>query len=470
MNASKITTLAISVLTLMLSFAIKVNANSDSLSVSAAPMDATSSTPSLQQLFNDDRVRVRSWVQPNSNVVVGQQLELNIEVATSSWFSGGTRIGRFELDDAIVLRRNKFAVNSSRRDEGQSWSVQLWTITIYPQRSGNFAIPAIDVHVSVANPEAPTTAITGVLKTKLLQFNALLPEAMQNKSINRWIASSEFSVSDEFDKPLGEESSVELVKAGDAIRRTITLRAENIAAMMLPAIDVSSTQGLAAYMRPARLEDRVNRGTYLAVRREVISYVAENEGVYELPEIILPWWNTQTSSLEQIVLPSHQLHVGNAATNTTVFRVDSIVRTAAYWLAIALVCAVLVFLLRKSTRAQRWWYALKSLVYPESRQQKRELIRSYSSSDPAIHVFRTLHWLATYGPGPRHSVRAHLNELPNSDLSLLYDRMMQHAFGSNASPLSHQEFSYFIDEIDRYKYCVGADKSNAALTLNPRFP
>ncbi len=468
MSVNKITVLAILVFALMLSFATKVNANTESLSSSAAPLDKTYAAPSLERLLDDDRVRIRSWVQPNSHAVVGQQLELNIEVATSSWFSGGTRISRFEMDDAIVLRRNKFAVNSSRREEGYTWSVQLWTITIYPQRSGSFEIPAIDVHVSVSTPLNPTTAISGILQTQPHQFNALLPEAIENKSINQWIASSEFSVSDEFDKPLGEEPNADLVGAGDAIRRTITLRAENIAAMMLPAINVSSAEGLAAYMRPARLEDRVNRGSYIAIRREVISYVAENEGVYTLPEISLHWWNTQTSSLEQIILPSRQLRVGSAAADSSLFQAQSFPRSLAYWLTVGLVIAVLAYLLRKSTRVQRWWYALSSLFYPESQQQKRKLIRSYPGSDPAIHVFKTLQWLETYGPGPRQSVRTHLNKHPNTDLLPLFDRMMQHAFGSNASALSHQEFRFFIDRIDRSLYGVGADKNNALTPLNPR--
>ncbi|MEM8498921.1 MAG: hypothetical protein AAF542_12915 [Pseudomonadota bacterium] len=468
MSASKIGGHTLCVLALILSFSIKAKTNTESSSVSASLTEEADTTPSLRQLLSNDRVRINSWVQPSSKTVVGQQLELNIEVATSSWFSGGTRIGRFELDDAIVLRRNKFAVNSSRREEGQSWSVQLWTITIYPQRSGSFTIPVIDVHVSVANPENPSAAINGLLQTEQLQFGVTLPEVIYEKSISHWIASSEFTISDEFDKPLSADRTFEAINVGDAIRRTITLRAENVAAMMLPAIDARSTQGLAAYSRPARLEDRINRGTYFAIRREVISYVAENEGVYTLPEIILHWWNTQTSNLEQIVLPSHQLHVGTAASDSTVFQANYFARTSAYWLTLALVLAAFAYLLRKSVWVQRWLYVLKRLVYRESQQQKCRLIRTYPSTDPAIHVFKTLQWLETYGPGARQTVRAQLKDHPNPDLLRLFDRMMQHAFGDNASPLSHQEYSFFIDEIDRSLYRVDVGIDNDEPRLNPR--
>lgn len=453
---------------LVLGFAVAAHADLDPESITSTPPTQASTAPTLQQLFENDRVRVRSWVQPKSNTVVGQQLELNIEVASTGWFSGGTRVGRFELDDAIVLRRNKFAVNSSHREAGNTWSAQLWTITIYPQRSGAFTIPELDIHVSLADPENPTAAISGILKTEVLKFTALLPEEIQNKDITHWIASNEFTVSDEFDKPLDDDPTAEMLRAGDALRRTITLRAENVAAMMLPAIKVSSAPGLAAYMRPARLEDRVNRGRYLAIRREVISYVAEVEGLYTLPEITLHWWNTQTLSLEQIILPAHQLRVGSAASGAELFQPGSAPRTAVYYLMAGVALAALVFLCWKSARIQSWWRSLKSVMYPESRQLKRELIHSYPDSEPAAHAFKTLQWLYAKGLDSRQSIRTHLSKQSNPELALLFEQMMQHAFASEASPLSTEEFRFFIDEADRRLYRAESDSNLVASRLNPR--
>ncbi|MFK7732398.1 MAG: hypothetical protein AB8B48_12335 [Pseudomonadales bacterium] len=454
--------------TITLVFSKSVHPNSGSEAFENTSLLGATTAPTLDQFLRGDSLRVKSWLQPKSNIVVGQQIELNIEVASSSWFSGGTRIGRFELDDAIVLRRNKFAVNSSRREAGNTWSIQLWTITIYPQRSGAFNIPAIDIHVSVADPENPVDAITGVVQTEALSFVSTLPEVIPGESIKYWIASNDFTISDEFDKPINADTEADAINAGDALRRTITLRAENVAAMMLPTIDVVSVPGLAAYSRPARLEDRVNRGSYLAVRRDVISYVAEKEGVYTLPEIVLHWWNTQTLTLEQLVLPAHELRVGRATDAATLLEKNSAARQMAYGLVSILAIVLLIFLCLKNKRIRTIWHASKQLLYPESRRKKRELIRSYRNSEPTEHVFRTLKWLDSRGLGSQQSIRTYLSAHHNPKLSALYEQMMQHAFGSNTSRLSTEDFGYFVDEIDRTLDGSAYAESRAEIYLNPR--
>ncbi len=426
------------------------------------------SSPSLEQMVKEDRVRLKSWIQPASGGVIGQQLELNIEVATDSWFSGGSHVGRFELDDAIVLRRNKFAVNSSRRESGTTWSVQLWTITIYPQRAGRFSLPPIELSVSIANPDAPTSAISGVLQTKQMEFLSLLPDEIRTSSVTQWIASTYFSVSDEFDKPLNSDADTPVLRVGDAIRRTITLRAENVAAMMLPAINISSTPGLAAYMRPARLEDRVNRGTYIALRREVVSYVAEEAGSYTLPAIAFHWWNTRTSDFEQIHLPAQPLLVGMAGSPNDSSRQSFWSSHMLLWLAAigmtTLVLAVAVKKLKTGGLLSR----LLAIAYPPDEQLKRRLIRDYRSEDAAAHSFKVLDWLGSKGLKSEQSVRLFITEQANPDVLTLFNTLMQHAFHNGATPVTNAEFKFLITELDLALRDTRREQEPRETQLNPR--
>ena len=58
----------------------------------SATVSATTTATSLEGLLESDQLRLRSWLQPEADIVVGEEVRLTIEVATRRWFAGGTRI------------------------------------------------------------------------------------------------------------------------------------------------------------------------------------------------------------------------------------------------------------------------------------------------------------------------------------------------------------------------------------------
>jgi len=244
------------------------------------------------------RVIIESWLEPNGQAFVSQQMNLYIEVSTESWFASGTRIGNLEVDGAVVLRREQFAVNSSRRVEGKQWTTQQWMLTLYPQRAGNFFVPVVTVDVTVTDLAQQPLSLS--LTTKPLSFVASYPENL-DKRVD-FIAAPTFQVTQTFDKEL---SNVGIqLSVGDSLNRTITINASNMAAMMLPEVTFSAEEGLAAYQQSAVVNDKVNRGDYLAERIESVTYVVEEEGSYYLPALSFLWWNLSSNSLQKITLPA----------------------------------------------------------------------------------------------------------------------------------------------------------------------
>lgn len=242
---------------------------------------------------SNDKVQLKVWIDPEDDPIVSQQINLYIELARLHWLTGGTRIGAVEIDDAVVLRREKFAVNSTRIQNQQTWTVQLWTLTIYPQRAGKYVIPEIELEISVAdkNGEPSKRLIT----TEPIMFSAVTPNQVLDELGSggelSWVASTRLEVKESYDK-----ASTEL-KIGDSVKRTIEFKSENVAAMMLPVLRFDSTPGLAIYQDPSKIEDKVNRGSYLASRTEVVTYVVEKAGYYTLPELEVFWWDLTSQSL-----------------------------------------------------------------------------------------------------------------------------------------------------------------------------
>ncbi len=272
----------------------------------------------IQTLLENKKLAINVWLEPAEDIIATQQVNLNIEVSTHRWFVGGTQLGRLEVDNAIVLRRDAFAVNSSRRQAGENWAVQLWTITLYPQRSGSFNVPSIPVTVTVSGED--NQPMKGVIETEMLTFNAVEPAELKDKK--DWVATTLFEVNDQFDK-----DSVGL-KKGDAIQRTLHFKAENTAAMMLPELSVNEIDGMGVYPKPAAIEDTVNRGEYLAERTETINYVIEKEGEYRLPALTFYWWDLNSSELKTIDIPERLLSTSGSAESTiedSLFSVEAII-------------------------------------------------------------------------------------------------------------------------------------------------
>jgi hypothetical protein len=261
------------------------------------------SAVTMMELKQADKVRIRTWIEPRENIIARQQVNLQIEIATDKWFSGGTKIGGIEVRDAIVLQREMFAMNSSRQEGDRNWTVQQWTLFVYPQRGGKFEIPQIPLRLSIAGEDLET--IVGELNTRPLSFVAALPEPILENQLDKtgWIATTRFDVKESFDKPFDD------LKPGDAITRQISMSADDLPAMMLPIIAEDGIQGMAVYRKPPRLTDKSNRGIFIAERIQVLTYLFENPGEYQLPQQTFYWWNLESQSLESIDLDAKTLEV-----------------------------------------------------------------------------------------------------------------------------------------------------------------
>jgi len=392
-------------------------------------VSVTVSAQTVEELRDADKLRMRTWIEPDKNIVAGQQLNLFIEIATDKWFSGGTRVGRFEVEDAIVLQREKFAVNSSRKELGQSWTVQMWTLTVYPQRSGLFEIPTIPIRVSIAGENLES--IVGEIQTSPLSFTTHKPEELD--IADNWVATTRFEVRESFNKPIEE------LKTGDALVRTINMSADDLPAMMLPGFTAEEIPGLAIYRKPPKVNDKVNRGDYIAERTEILTYVFEQAGDYALPPRTFYWWNTASETVESIILSGHSLSVTNLPGQVTVSDEEEAAAVASINIKVIVistimtltVLAIVVFIIR------RLGTLIKQVKLRKPTQVTEKILRRKFASacrnndqEKAVGLF--YQWLDYYGDEHFHgSIRAFLIQLNHDKLSLVFNNIMQSIYTSN---------------------------------------
>ncbi len=263
----------------------------------------------INDLYKTGKVELIAWVgeQPTTadesesqkeipTFSVNEQVVLTIEVATPRWFTGGTRIGNVEMADVIAKQRNTLATNYTARKNGETWSRQRWEITLYPQKSGDYVIPRLPVRVQVSADDGEK--VSGTLYTQPIKFTTQLPSGLLTDD-TPWFSATSVDVKQQW------QQSNENLKVGDAITRTVTIKAQDSLSVLLPnLLENESTAQYQAYPQPHKLDDTQERGDYRSERIEESVYVIQQGGDFTLPELTFQWWNTKDKRLETVVLES----------------------------------------------------------------------------------------------------------------------------------------------------------------------
>lgn len=259
-------------------------------------------------------VEVKAWLDDKNQLddgryAVNQQVILYIDVATPRWFTGGTRIASIELPGVIVKQRNSLATNYSQRKEGVTWSHQRWEITLYPQQSGRFVVPSIDVDVQVSAPDG--RSVKGRIATLPLTFDVSLPSPLLIQN-GHWLSASELKIEEQWElsRDAGE------LKVGDAITRTVTAHGEDTLSVLIPPIlpsyvlkeqQQTVSHPFQVYVQPPKLSDSQERGNYRSSRLEQAVYIVQSGGDIVFPALELQWWNTSSQQLETLSLPEKHI-------------------------------------------------------------------------------------------------------------------------------------------------------------------
>lgn len=254
---------------------------------------------SLDELVADNQLQASVSIDTSAELYQRAPFTLSIEIATDRWFSRGTRVRDFRIPGAVVRPVSSFADNSSRRINGETWSVQRWRFRVFPQDAGLLSIPRIRVFISVNT--ATEGAVEGELLLNSTSAEIDAPPGFEN--LSTWIASPALSIEQRWDGLLDNYIP------GDAITRTRIFVVQDAPGMMLEASQLVETPGLSFYASPAQVVDESNRGTLTGTREESLVITFEAPGQYRIPGLDYVWFNTSTKTLETVSLPALEVDV-----------------------------------------------------------------------------------------------------------------------------------------------------------------
>ena len=241
-----------------------------------------------------------------STVYVQSEIILTVTLQQAINLDGG-EISNFDIPDAVVenLERRSF----QRRLGNRTWLVTELRYAVYPQKSGPLVIPAIGF---TAREVQPGRSLLGARLGRRLRM-ASQPVNIDVKSVPAsfpgevWLPAKALTLEENW------SISPDSLNVGDSTTRTLTLTARGLQGSQLPPL--SSVQGAVnipeiRFYPDQESIDQSELADGLQGRRvQSEALVARSGGSWTLPEIRVPWWNTETDSLEYATLPARTVAV-----------------------------------------------------------------------------------------------------------------------------------------------------------------
>jgi len=234
-------------------------------------------------------------------VTAGQPVTVTVEVLAPNWFTKAPEFPDIEVDNAIAMPPGR-SFNFTEKVGSMTYAGQRRSYIIYPLTAGTFKIPSIHVTVSYAK-EPPKSSPPVTISSQFQQFEATVPD--EAAGLGYFIATSNFTLEHTVSRNISD------LKVGDSFKRSITMSAQDLVAMVLPPLRFEPFQGVGIYPDQPVLADKggergeIRTGTRVAS----VTYVLEKEGDYVLPEINVFWWNLKKEKLQKETIPAIKLAV-----------------------------------------------------------------------------------------------------------------------------------------------------------------
>lgn len=247
-----------------------------------------------------EELLIRSSASPES-VWPGQKVTVSIDVLVADGWAQAKNFRDVEIESGYLLRYESQGTRLNESIDGKAYSGQRYELFFFAHHSGEQTIPELPLDIEVKSWATP--AASGI-KRKSTPAIPLSVKTLPNTGTATDIISTTRYRANQTWNPEGDS-----LQPGDAITRTISFEAADVAAMLFPPLSFPDIDGMGVYPGEPTVHDTYQRGELSGKRVETVSYVMEQPGTYELPAHEFYWWNVAAEKLEKITLPGLSLTV-----------------------------------------------------------------------------------------------------------------------------------------------------------------
>jgi hypothetical protein len=275
-----------------------------------------SNAPKLPGLHGDNKIYVETELDNNS-VHVQEQAIITWRIISHVNLSD-PELQPPQIDNVLTQNLGSRQYQRGGAD-GSVENVVEQRYALFPQISGDINIPSEKIQITTNSMQrfgmgimAPIASVVDIVTQP--QTLRVLPAVPSKHAL--WIPARSLTITEDMQGLDNQQATV-----GAAFTRAIKIRAAGISAEQLPPLEFTSDD-FRSYNDHPQLQNEVDANGIVGNREERFAMIATREGVFTLPEIRIPWYNTATSHWEEAILPATTITVlpatGKAQQTTSV--------------------------------------------------------------------------------------------------------------------------------------------------------
>ena len=246
-------------------------------------------------------------------IYVQEELIYTVRIYFATPFDQGAQLSAPQADNAVIQQLGTNETSYQEVINGLRYNVIERKYVMFPQSSGSLTIDPIAFNATVGRRRTGSifsTQTTGGRPINLVSEGHEITVKSKPESYPAdatWLPSSNLSLQESWSRQLLG------IEVGEAVTRNLTLRADGISSSLLPDLEYPESANLKYYPDQANREDLATQNGVTGVRSQGTAIVASRAGDFTLPAIEVPWWNTETDTLEFARLPAYELNVINSS-------------------------------------------------------------------------------------------------------------------------------------------------------------
>ena len=213
-----------------------------------------------------------------------------------------------DVPGAMVKSLGESEHTTAIRD-GRQYGMIEQRFAVFPERSGDLAIPPASVTGSVRLTDASGGGRRiGIDVASDPLTVQVLPIPDDYPRDAAWLPATDVELLEDW--PYDAKAGL---ATGTPTQRTLIVRVDGNAASAIPPLTIDLPASLKAYPDQPKLSESQTRGGIVGTRTESTSLVATEPGQLTLPEVRLPWWDTAHRQFKVASLPARTIAVTGAA-------------------------------------------------------------------------------------------------------------------------------------------------------------
>lgn len=208
--------------------------------------------------------------------------------------------------------------------DGTNWQIIEWVYAVFPNQSGLLQIPAQTFSGVVGSSRSfydpfGTNGQRILARSTPLEVEVKTPESTQN-----WFPASQVIIESEWPS-VENGSGLDNIRVGEPITRNLTIAAVGQQMEAIPPLPQITSNAFKIYADQPEILEQTTATNLIGIRRESAALVPTLAGEMVLPEIRIPWWDTDEQVWKEAVLPEERIFIQEAEANAALAPPESFI-------------------------------------------------------------------------------------------------------------------------------------------------